>query len=225
MATVTTNQSVQALSDDDIWGMEVTASGNFDTCPPGNFPGVVVGIFDVGTHPTEYKGKPKDTRQLVLVFELTKKAPSGLPYVLALRLTWSFGSQSNLRPLVESMLGTKFRDGDRFDPRVLSGLPCMVQVVNDVKGEKTYDKIAGVAQFPEGLPAPKPVHQPLVWSVKTGQPFPADSDWLPWVYGQSIRDLAMDSNEVTGRKPRSVGVTPPATNGHAIDPNSSDVPF
>jgi hypothetical protein len=96
--------------------------------------------------------------------------------VLADRQTWSMSNNSNFYALVTNLTGPK-KEGERFDPRVLAGMPVMVQVTNntvtDKKGkDKTYHNIGTVAQFPEGLPFPTPSRPPLIWSVMEGKPVP-----------------------------------------------------
>lgn len=202
----------------DPWSMEVAnggGSGEYVLCPPGNGPGVVVGIFDTG-HQTVPKrtGGTMEQRKLVLVFELAKKRPDGKPFVMAERYTWSMNDQSHFFALVTNLTGKKYKEGERFNPLSLLGLPAMVSITNSPVGEKTYHNVGTVAQFPEGFPAPTATYKPIAWSVMTGEAFPAGLDHLPYVYGKSIESLAKESTEF---KARAATVAPPSQN--------PDIPF
>ncbi|WP_422928622.1 phage replication initiation protein, NGO0469 family [Singulisphaera sp. PoT] len=190
----------QSPEANDPWSMEVGAGGSggdYVLCPPGNYPGIVVGVFDVGHQSITTKDKGvQEIRKLVLAFELTKKKPDGKPFVLGGSYTWSMKDNSNFYKLVTNVTGKKFKEGERFDPRYLLDGPVMVNVSNSQSGEKTYHNIEGIAQFPDGLQPPKSTYKATSWSVMQGQPFPANLDWLPYIYGKSIRQLAESSAEL-----------------------------
>ncbi len=194
----------------DPWSMDVTTkngNGDYVLCPAGNYAGTIVGLFDVGHQAgTNKDGSTYDRRQLVLVFELAKKRPDGKPFVLAERYTWSMSNKSNFYGLACSLTGITFKDGDKFDPRKLLGMACMVQVSNTAPNDKgkQYHNIAGVAMFPEGLPAPQPSVAPVCWSIFEGTPLP-ECSWVPYVYGESVPVMVESSTEFkAGTCPRDV---------------------
>ncbi len=190
---------------DDPWTIEASSGGGGDyvTCPPGNYPATIVGMFDIGTQPESYNGESKDTAKVVIVYELNKKQPNGLPFVMPQKLTFSLNSKANLAALIETLRGRGIGDGERVSIREYLGLPCMVSITNESKTRDgksvTYHNIGTVAQYPDGLPVPTPVYPITLWSVRTGEPFPTGLDWLPPVYGVSIKDLAEGSREVRKR--------------------------
>lgn len=185
-------------------------------CPPGNYPGTVVGLYDIGhQHVVLRDGREQDVRKLILVFELTEKRPDDKPFILAERYTWSMRDNSNFYALVTNITGSKFKEGDSFNPLTLVGMPVMVSITNIQNGEKTYHNVGGVARYPKNFPTPPaPTVQPQAWSILEGKPFPPEADSLPYVYGKSIRALAEESAEW-----KKVGVIPqPAT-------DDSEIPF
>jgi hypothetical protein len=198
--TQTPNQAAPAK---DPWTMEVgggSGGGEYVLCPPGNYPGVIVGIFDLGhqTIKTKDKGE-QEIRKLALVYELAKQRPDGKPFILAETYTWSMRDNSYFYALAAGVTGKQFKTGDTFSPLYLLDGPVMVNVTNTSNGDKTYHNVNSVNQFPDGFPAPKAVNKPVSWSVMTGDPFPAGLDWLPFVYGKPIKTLAEASSEFKAR--------------------------
>lgn len=183
------------------WKKKVSESGDGDfvPCPPGNHPGRVAAIFDVGHHAEVFNGKAKDTQKLVIVFELSKKDSNGKPYCMAVRYTFSTNEKSNFFKVVQSMLGRAFQPGEEIDVESLLGLVVLVNVVHKPSGDKTYANVTSVSCYPEGMPQPTFQHEPILWSIQElpGRPFP-EQGWLPRVYGKPIKQVVEESREVCG---------------------------
>lgn len=220
MATATT----AAPTANDVWSIEVkngSGGGDYVLCPAGNHPGTIVGLFDIGHQDeTNMKGEPEQKRKLVLAYELAKKRPDGKPFVLAREYTWSMGEKANFYKDVVNVTGISFKEGDKFNPLTLMALPVMVSVKHTGGGEKTYHNVSAVTQFPEGFPAPEPTIRPVAWSVLTGEPFPPGSDWLPFVFGQSIFEKAEQSREAKQRK-----APQPVAGAGTPGGDDADIPF
>jgi hypothetical protein len=220
-----TNNPSAAAPASDPWRMEASSKGGgepFVACPAGNYPATIVGIFDIGQQQEDYGGECKEVRQLVIVVELSKKQPDGKPFVLGNRYTWSMNKKANFRGVVEGITGHTFADGEPFDPRSVLGLPVMVNVTNQTKGEgegaKTYHNIKSISQFPDGFPNPTPTKAQVAWSVAEGTPFPTEPEpWLPFIYGSSIKDLVETSREW---RRRGGGANANATTAPADDDDS-----
>lgn len=218
----------------DPWTMERTESNGdgdrpeYELCPAGNRDATIVGLFDIGHQPaTNMKGEAYDRHELVMVFELVKKRKDGAPFVFANSYTWSLNEKANFAKLVSNVTGKAPAAGERFDPRKLLGMPCTLAIVHregkkdDPKnpGEKLkYANIGGVsgwsAEDDDGnaRPKPKATIQTTAWSVATGDPLPEDIAWVPYIYGNSVKDLVELSTEHKTRK---------ALGG--IDPDDGDV--
>lgn len=189
----------------DPWQMEVTTGGGgeYELCPPGNYPACICALVDVGHHDANDKdGNPYQRRLLVLGYELAKKKKDGKPFILAERYTWSMSNNANFYTLAVNLTGPK-KEGERFDPRTLVGMFVMVQVTNQETTKngktKTYHNVGTVAQFPEGLPTPQATRTPMAWSVMENQP-PPDTSWLPYVYGESVAKMIEASHEFKAGK-------------------------
>ncbi len=185
----------------DPWEMEVgTGGSDYENCPPGNYPGNVVALIDVGMQQeTSKDGEAFQARKLVVAFKLVKKDSKGKPFVVAERYTWSMRDNSNFYALASGLTGRKFAQGETFSPKSIAGMPCMVQIIardgRDKKGNaRTYSNIGSVAQFPEGLPFPTVDSPPLCWSVREGKPLP-DVSWVPRVYGDDVAKMVRESDE------------------------------
>jgi hypothetical protein len=219
--------SVPTPAIDNPWEIPVTTGGggDYELCPAGNYPGTIIALIDAGFHDAQNQkdGSTYQRRILIIAFEITKRNKDGKPFVLADRQTWSMSNNSNFYALVTNLTGPK-KEGERFDPRVLAGMPVMVQVTNntvqDRKGkDKVYHNIGTVAQFPEGLPFPTPSRPPLIWSVMEGKPVP-DVSWLPYVYGETVAGIIASSHEYkAGRVPQSRPEPAAAT------ADGNDIPF
>lgn len=192
------------MSADQIWEQEASKGGeqgDWETCPAGNFPATIVGLFDVGTQKEfdRQKNETYEVRQLVLVLELIEEDSKGKNFYQAKKFTWSMRDNSNWYKLVTALTGKKFAEGEKFDPRKLMGLPCMAMVVHTngttKKGKAaTFANLETISQFPKGFPAPAKHRDPVCWSVSEGKSLP-DVAWVPNLYGKSVTTLAESSKE------------------------------
>jgi hypothetical protein len=202
------------MSDESIWEQEVKedkGTGEWETCPPGNYPASVVAIFDIGTQ-TEVDDKQEkyEVRQLVLVVETQRKTAKGEHFFFSKKYTWSLHESSNWYKLICAVTGTKFQPGQKFDPRKLLGWPCMANITNtdvEKKGKKnTFANLETIAQFPEGFPIPKDYRPPVAWSVNEGKALP-NVAWVPNIYGKSVTTLVERSKEYAqGKLPVNMAV-------------------
>lgn len=213
-ATAELNGTATTIADP--WEMKVGGSsgGDYVLCPAGNYPANIIGMMDVGHQDeTNDKGEAYQSRKLVVIFRLTKKRPDGKPFILAEKYTWSMMNVSNFYALACGLTGIKYKEGEKFNPKSILGICCMVQVSNasgKKDANKTYHNIASVAQFPEGLPCPTLDSPPFVWSVMEGKPLP-DTSWIPFIYGESVKKLVELSAEYkAGKVPEGPATSIPA---------------
>ncbi len=207
---------------DDGWEMEATkggGGGDFELCPPGNYPAQIVGLIDVGTHEeTNDKGETYDSRKLVLAVELTKKSSKGARFVVSKLFTWSMRDNSNWYKLVSALTGKKFAEGEKFDPRQVLGMPAMANIthVTSQKSGKPFHVLDVLAQYPEDLPKPDGAsfRSAVAWSARDGSPLPSVG-WIPYVYFdmkmRSVETIVQMSKEARGIiKPRPKAAPAPA---------------
>ncbi len=145
---------------------------NFAPVPQGNHIAVCYRVIDLGTQRGEYKGQEKVQHKLIISWEIPdEKMDDGRPFTIGQKFTWSMSEKANLRKVLESWRGRAFSEEDfgqnGFDIKSVIGVGCMVNVVHEKKGDKTYSNIASVARLPKGMNAPAPENKrSYVWLSK-----------------------------------------------------------
>jgi hypothetical protein len=191
----------------DPWEVEAKpegTGGSYECCPADNYPGAIVGLFDVGTHAETFNGETKDSHKVIFVYELSETQANGKPFILAEKYTLSLNSKAKMKKVLEALHGRTIAEGEKISLRQLAGMACMVNVgntetVKDGKPRK-YHNILGISKLPKGMPPFKPTLEPVLWSVKQDEPFPISLDWLPLIYGQTIEDIAKNSKEAKAKR-------------------------
>lgn len=151
----------------------------FELVPPGTHTAVCVLIADVGIQPGGNFG-PK--HKVLFMFETpdNRTSDSNKPLIITERHTASMNKKANMRLMLEGWRGASFTDEDAatFDVRKVLGRPCLVGVVHNKSGDKTYANITQVLALPKGMPVPK-AEAPLIYY---GPDDDSDYDKLPpWV--------------------------------------------
>lgn len=178
-------------------GIKVKASsggGDYRVCPAGTHPAVLVAVLDIGTHTETYNGESKDTRKVVLIWDVHPEEEE--PIVVLRDFTLSFNEKATLRQLVERWRGTAFQEDEEFDVGTLAGKSCYVQIVHKQSAkDRTYARVDGLVKLPKGAPTPKSVHPPLVWSVEDRTPFPT-LPYEAYLRGKPVADVVKECHEL-----------------------------
>jgi hypothetical protein len=183
-----------------------SGGGDFVIVPSGNHPGVLVAIVDLGTQEQEYKGVKKSAQEVFLCWELPGvevAGTKGVNHVIGKGFTYSFHEKSALRGLVEKWRSRKYKDDEEFNPGVMLGQPCLVNVSHAKNGDKTYSNFDGVSPVIKGLTIGQPQHKPILWEIETGDL--AALSWLPRSYGSEIKDIVQLSPEWKARVAKGGG--------------------
>ena len=97
---------------------------------------------------------------------------------------------ANWYKLVSGLTGKKFAEGDKFDPRSVLGMPCMLMITNSIVSregkDKTYHNVESIAQFPDGFPFPTQYRPPVCWSILEGIDKMPPLGWVPYIYGETL---------------------------------------
>lgn len=156
-------------------GFNLKATGkDFQRPQAGIQPARCFAVIDVGTQDGEWKGKPKQTRQMLIRFELpndlvTEGDYAGQPLsIWTRRFTASLGEKSKLRPFLEAWRGAKFtkEELEGFDPKKILGKPCLLTLAEEVDGDKTYTNIMAISGIPNGTNVPVAINAPVFYSVE-----------------------------------------------------------
>lgn len=153
----------------------------YELAPAGNHLGVCWQVVDLGTQTTSYEGTEKLVRKVMIGWELPEETMGdGKPFVVSKRYTFSVHEKATFRKHLESWRGKKFTEEDfgeeGFDIRNLIGKACFVNVVHSQGTDRVYANIESIAPLPKGMTAPKPVNNPLYFTLEP-------DNFQPTVYG------------------------------------------
>jgi hypothetical protein len=145
---------------------------DFDPIPSGVHQAVCYGVVDIGTQKSaNSQFGPK--RKLVIIWELPhERADFGedkknQPRAISQTFTQSLGTKANLRGFLESWRGKSFTDLELegFDPKVLIGVNCQLNIIHVKKGDKTYANIKTIMPLLKGQPSIKNENKGLYFSL------------------------------------------------------------
>ncbi len=128
----------------------------------GNYIATVYRIIYLGTVETEYMGEKKNTFQVDITWELPtemkvwKEGEQEKPVVVSKTYTLSLGSKSNLRPIVEGIVGgMSDAEAANFDVDEILGKSCLLNITHGVADNgKEYLKLQ-TSKMMKGMEAPK----------------------------------------------------------------------
>lgn len=172
----------------------------YEIPPSGLHAAVLVALIDLGTHEFTYQGKKSENRKIFLVWELTAEHQlNGDTFMIAADYTWSLNAKANFRKMLEGWAGRTFKDDEEFDPLILLGKPCVVNVSEGVTANgKKYAEVMGVAVPMKGQTIPKATqvnyafHLSQVTCQKDEITIPV---WVPRNYGRMVLDDIKGSKE------------------------------
>lgn len=137
------------------------SSKDFEIHPAGVYAARCTRLIDLGTQDSEYMGQKKRAKKVMVAFETTQLMTegdfAGQPFLVSNRYTASLHENAALRKALKSWRGRDFTavELDRFDMKTILGKPCMLNVVHNIEGEKTYANIDSIMPLPAGMPPPK----------------------------------------------------------------------
>lgn len=166
------------------------SADSFQLAPSGTFIGRCVWLIDLGTQVTTYQGQEKKMHKCILGFELPDELmDDGRPFLVSERYTVSLSEKANLRAVIEAWRGQKFTDEEAqgFDLAKLAGQPCMISIIHNQSGDKTYANISSVAKLMKGTVCPPQVNPSLVFAIEEVDTDKYDKlpDWIKKIVKQS----------------------------------------
>ena len=141
--------------------------------PEGNYIATVYRITYLGTVETEYLGEKKNTFQVDITWELNsemkvwKEGEEAKPMVVSKTYTLSLGSKSNLRPIVEGIVGgMSDAEAVNFDVDQILGKSCLLNVTHGVADNgKEYLKLQ-TSKLMKGMEAPQGFNKQTILSYE-----------------------------------------------------------
>jgi hypothetical protein len=163
------------------------SGGGYAPCPPGNWPGAVAALIDLGWQSHNFAGDVRESHDVYVVFEVEVETDGAVErFHVARSYRWSMHAKSALRGLVTRLLGS-ISDDDEVNVDDVLGKGCLVEVVNEEsRNGRPYAKIAGVTALPRGMKTLELTHRPFARATDDPQPVPL---WLPYLYGKKLSDV------------------------------------
>lgn len=175
---------------------------DFELVPAGNHLAVCFQVIDLGTQTVEWQGVSKQQRKVRIGWELPGELMAdGRPFMISNRYTFSTYERAKLRQHLESWRGKPFEDSDfgddGFEVKNLIGCGCMLNVIHNKSGDRTYANIQSIAQMPKGQKVGELVNEPVYFSLEEPDAGIWDSlpDWLQEVIGRSPEYQALVKQE------------------------------
>jgi hypothetical protein len=160
-------QSNQPILKDDIMALTVSeGAGNYTPPDQGTYSARLVQLVDLGHQTSVWEGQEKTAHKILLTFEITdaeNRRTDGTAHTISRRYTASLHPKAGLRKLLESWRGRPFTADElkSFDLKTLLGVPCLVGIIHETKGDKTFANLSSIMRLPKGF-APGPDTEPLV---------------------------------------------------------------
>lgn len=183
--------------------------------------GAVIGrcfmVADLGTQDTSFQGKPKKAHKILLQWELAENMQDGRPFAISSRYTLSLFDQALLRQHLESWRGKSFTDEELagFDVKNVLGHYCLLSIVHNKEGDKTYANVKGIMPVPKGMEKPAAVNSDVYFDMDTSD-IATLPEWVQNVVKKSDEWKAKSSTNATSQNKTSAG---------KFDDMEDDIPF
>lgn len=132
---------------------KTSGSGNFAPAPNGAHSAVCVDVVDLGVLEVSYGGKNKKQHKIRIVWQIEEVMADNRPYIVQKRYTLSLHEKATLRKDLESWRGKQFtqEELEGFDVEVLIGVTCLLNVIQEKKGNDTYANVASIMRLPKSM--------------------------------------------------------------------------
>ena len=184
-----------------------TGSNDYAPCPAGTFTARCTSLIDLGTQVSVFDGEEKRAKKVMLSFEIADsdaRRNDGSPFIVSKRFTASLHAKAGLRKFLESWRGRPFTPEELrgFDLKNVLALDCLVGVVHETKGDKTYANLGSVMKLPKNMPAGTSEIAPVSFDLSA-------PDWPVFAgLGNRLQDQIAESPEYRAipNKPSRVSV-------------------
>lgn len=153
----------------------------------GNYIATLYRIIYIGTVETEYMGEKKNLFKVDLTWELNnemkvwKEGEEPKPVAVSKQYTLSMGAKSNLRPIVEGIVGgMSDSEAINFDIDDLLGKACLLNITHGVSETGNAFLKVQTSKLMKGMEAPKPFNEQKMLSFDNWNQafFESLPDWL-----------------------------------------------
>lgn len=140
----------------------------FELPPAETHLAVCYRVIDLGTQEVKWQDKIKKQHKILLSWEFPEARMSdGRPFSIHQRYTLSASDKATLRKHLESWRGKPFTEEEFgvFDLGKLLGAGCLINVIHQTSGDKTYANIGGILKLLKGTKVPKPENETIYFSL------------------------------------------------------------
>ncbi len=196
------------------------------TLEAASYPAVLVAIVDLGTHTEQGFGDrtAEDKRKVLLVWELPSEIVAGTKDrrpLICKDFRLSLHEKASLRAWILGMLPSADRllAEEEFEMEALLGSQCLITLDLKENGKgRAYNKATKVSPLVRGMLVPAPTRTPFAFWVAEHDPA-ALPDWLPYLYGQPVKEKVLACHELSGR-----GVPACTATGHQAPSRTNPPP-
>lgn len=161
------------------------SQGKWHLAPAGTFQAVCYNVWDLGHQKELRSEKVAIVPRIIIGWELSETITSGdemdgKRYVVSKRYRLSLHEKSSLFKDLISWRNRSFTDAEKlsFDVEKVIGINCMLNIVHNVAGDKTFANVASIMSLPKGMMPMRP---------ENGRTTP---EWI-----QNIIDIAITPDE------------------------------
>ena len=175
----------------------VVAKGNdkvFEIVPAGVSQAICIAVYDLGFQKTVWNGATKLQHKIILRFELDEQMTQegeykGKRFNVSKRYTNSLAPQARLRADLESWRGVPFTAEDLkgFDLDKLIGVNCLINILHEKKGDKTYANITSIMKLKKGM-------QPMIQETDTKE----TPEWIKKIQAEAVPQAAGKEDDIPG---------------------------
>lgn len=142
------------------------AGEDFELAPSGTHIARCYMVIDEGIQSTNFGDKHMIRLGWELSDELMK---DGRPFAISREYNASLHADSNLTKDLTSWRGRAFTDEELagFDLFKIAGAPCMITIIHNVKGDRTFANVGSVTSTPKGISIPDLVNEKIIFSLES----------------------------------------------------------
>lgn len=130
-----------------------SGGGNFTPAPPGVHPAICIDVVDLGLLETTYNKQTKKSHKIYVIWEIDEADEKGSRFTVRRRYTLSLGDKASLRKDLESWRARAFTPEELkgFDVEKLIGVNCQLNVVHEVRDNKTWANVTAIMPLGKGM--------------------------------------------------------------------------
>jgi hypothetical protein len=132
------------------------SSNSYIPAPAGTHAAVCCDVVDLGVVEVKWGAEAKRQHKIDIVWQIDELRNDNKPYTVKKRYTLSLHEKAGLRKDLESWRGRPFTSAELegFDVETILNVPCMLNIIHNVKDGSTYANVAAVMRMPKGMPSP-----------------------------------------------------------------------